>query len=544
MRVLVKSTGITLLFLLVFQISFATSYYIHPKLGNDSNVGTSQKFPFQTLAKIQKIKLLPGDQVFLANGQLYSGTLIIKNQQGLLGHPIKVNSINWDNEKSFQNAVIDFKGQANGILLQDCNFIEVSNLQLTGNGYQIPDDSQKMRCGVLIDNVDQALMTGMSLNNLTIHDVFFENPFYERGTEEVKSANGTQKYGWGIRLTSHKPLNKIKNIEISNCTVTDVSHTGIKLTGLGKNITDVRVIGNRVYRSGGPGIQMSGVANVYVANNIVAHSGSNDDSRKWGRGSGLWTWDSSNILIEKNQFLYANGPGDSAGAHIDFNCDNVFIQYNLSAYNAGGFCEILGNNYNCAYRYNVSVNDGYRVKGKNGAFQEGKTLWLSGFVGEKQARKGPVNTYIYNNTIYCDSTILPKMALDNTSSSILIANNIFYTKNNIKMVLGDQYKPDTKTGLIAKNIIFENNLFSKASTWPAEALFSDNHPTIGNPDFVNVNQLNLINFTPQNTAVFKNKGTAVKEFPFNEKKLNFNLEMKQDILGKDIIGSPSIGAIQ
>ena len=109
----------------------------------------------------------------------------------------------------------------------------------------------------------------------------------------------------------------------------------------------------------------------------VHSSGSNDDSRKWGRGSGLWTWGSSDIIIEHNHFLHANGPADSAGCHIDFNCSNVVVQYNFSAYNAGGFCEILGNNYNCAYRYNISVNDGHRVKGENRAFQEGKTFWLS-----------------------------------------------------------------------------------------------------------------------------------------------------------------------
>ena len=67
--------------------------------------------------------------------------------------------------------------------------------------------------------------------------------------------------------------------------------------------------------------------------------------------------------------MYANGPADSAGCHIDFNCDNVIVQYNLSVSNAGGFIEILGNNYNCSYRYNVSVNDGHRIKGKNNAFR-------------------------------------------------------------------------------------------------------------------------------------------------------------------------------
>ena len=32
----------------------------------------------------------------------------------------------------------------------------------------------------------------------------------------------------------------------------------------------------------------------------------------------------------------------------------------------------VGNNYNCAYRNTIRVNDGYRIKGENNAFQEGK----------------------------------------------------------------------------------------------------------------------------------------------------------------------------
>jgi len=236
---------------------------------------------------------------------------------------------------------------------------------------------------------------------------------------------------------------------------------------------------------------MSKVTDVYVANNVVSHSGSSDDSRKWGRGSGFWTWSASKVLIEKNKFLYANGPGDSAGAHIDFNCDNVVLQYNLTAHNAGGFCEILGNNYNCAYRYNISINDGYRVKGKNKAFQEGKTLWLSGFQGTQKERKGPVNSYIYNNTIYTDASIVAKIAIDNSSKGILIANNIFYFEGNSQTVLGDQYKPDTESGEVAGGVFMRNNLFFNKNNWPKELGIQDSAPRIGNPNFSNTGGLEV-----------------------------------------------------
>ena len=50
----------------------------------------------------------------------------------------------------------------------------------------------------------------------------------------------------------------------------------------------------------------------------------------------MWTWGSTLGLIEKNKFQNANGPADSAGCHIDFNCKDIVVQHNLSKNNAGG----------------------------------------------------------------------------------------------------------------------------------------------------------------------------------------------------------------
>ena len=139
---------------------------------------------------------------------------------------------------------------------------------------------------------------------------------------------------------------------------------------------------------------------------------------------------------------FPNGPADSAGCHIDFNCNDVIVQRNLSLSNAGGFIEVLGNNYNCSYRYNLSINDGYRIKGEGNNFQEGKTFWLIGFAGKNNTRTGPFYTYIYNNTIYTKASILSKIAVDKASNGVLVANNILHVEGDSKLVLGDQYKPD------------------------------------------------------------------------------------------------------
>ena len=38
----------------------------------------------------------------------------------------------------------------------------------------------------------------------------------------------------------------------------------------------------------------------------------------------MWPFRCSNVLIEKNEFKYANGPADSAGCHIDIGNPNLY----------------------------------------------------------------------------------------------------------------------------------------------------------------------------------------------------------------------------
>lgn len=45
---------------------------------------------------------------------------------------------------------------------------------------------------------------------------------------------------------------------------------------------------------------MLGVKEGKISQNLVSYSGSKDDFRKWGRGSGLWIWNFVDIIIEWN----------------------------------------------------------------------------------------------------------------------------------------------------------------------------------------------------------------------------------------------------
>ncbi|NQU54548.1 MAG: right-handed parallel beta-helix repeat-containing protein [Bacteroidetes bacterium] len=522
------------------------NYYLNPN-STDSEPEGSFNNPFHNLDEINRVKLNPGDSILIAAGTINRGTLVLKDVAGAEDQPIVISSYHSGNQLADKRAIIDAKGFANGVLLEDCSYIEVNNILIKANAGGIKTLDGKppdKRCGILVQTTKPGNYGNITLSGLMVKDLFYEDPGFTRGKDEVNSANGTQKYGWGIRFINKTEGALLKDLKVMNCEINNIAHTGLKFTAKNHGIENIYVVNNRVIQTGGPGIQMSGVKNGMVDRNYVDSSGSNNDSRKWGRGSGLWTWGTSNVLIQNNYFLNANGPGDSAGCHIDFNCSDVVVQYNFSANNAGGFCEILGNNYNCAYRYNISVNDGYRVKGVNGAFQEGKIFWLSGFNGSGKKRDGPFNSYFYNNTIYVKKDIVAKIAVDRASSGVLIANNIFYIEGESRAVKGDQYKPETEGESCVEKIVFENNLYLEKENWPEEVLIQDNKPIFGDPDFQNKGGLNIKDYIPGNNQLVKNKGIEIRKLNDDLVGLKVGLQVKHDILGNNITGTPDMGAIE
>ncbi len=547
-----KISGTFLLaFIINISCSYAASYYVDAVQGKDSNNGLSPATAIKSLKKAAQLSLKAGDELLLANQQEFNGALKFENISGDEDNPIVISSYSAKATSENSKATINAAGFLYGIHIKNSSFINISNIAIKANAGGVPkwlskqvnsNKTKPMRIGIFIEAHNKGNFQSIHLDNVDVSDIFYNEAETTRSIKETRSANGTQSYGWGIRFIARKGAS-LSDVSVSNSTISNVSHTGIKFNGHNKGINDAKLYNNIVSKTGGPGMQMSGVVNAHVSKNLVNYSGSSDDSRKWGRGSGMWTWGSSNILVEHNQFLNASGPGDSAGFHIDFNCDNVVVQYNLSMNNAGGFIEILGNNYNNAYRYNISINDGYRIKGENNAFQEGKTFWLSGYQGNK-ARKGPFNNYIYNNTIYLKDEIMAKIAVAKTTKGAFIANNIFHIEGDSKLVSGDQYKPEKSGKSKIENIVFKNNLFLHANNWPTEVIIQDEQPKIGNARFTNAGGIALKDYTPTNRQLIKDKGIVVAPIPFDKIGLLKGLTVHYDILGNAIIGTPDIGAIE
>ena len=526
-----------------------SKYYFDSRIKTDfDNDGLSQESPFKSLKKLETINLKQGDSIFLSNGSYFEGNIKLINKN-------KIHLTNYGSKEN-QLPLINSKGHIAGIYVENSSNISVSNIKIVANGGGVVDqyknlrtnkktDKAIMRAGFLVNISEDKIFKNISVNNISVSDVFFEDEGYVRDPSEVRTSMGTQAYGFGIRFFNSSKNGSIDGITVSDCYVENVAHTGIKMTSsTNSRFKNIKVSNNTLRRTGGPSIQFSRVENLHVFGNDVKYSGSPDDGRKWGRGSGLWTWGSSNVVIERNKFMYANGPADSAGCHIDFNCDNVIVQYNLSVGNAGGFIEILGNNYNCSYRYNISVDDGHRVKGKNNAFQEGKTFWLSGYIGRGRDRNGPFNSCIYNNTIYVNDSIVSKIAVDKATSGVLVVNNIFHIVGKSEHVLGDQYKPDDGGIGEIPNPFFKNNLFLNESYWPKVTLIQPEKSFYGDSNFENPGGIRALDYVPLNKALIKNKGIEIEKIKNDSIGLFKGLKMNEDILGNSIVGKPDLGAIE
>lgn len=249
----------------------STNYYFHASDGAISNNGTSPKSPFSSLTAIQSLNLKAGDTLFLAAGETFSESLQINNITGEKNKPIVVTT--YPNQNN-QKAIIKTEGELNAVSIENSSYIEIHNLDISAQSDQKNTSNEgTMRCGVLVTTTEAGKYEHIYFSNLAIHDVFFEGEDFKRPKNEVKTANGTQAYGWGIRFINNTEGARISDIKIQNSSIYNVSHTGIKLTSrLDEGVYGIqnfKIENNKVNKTGGPGIQMSGVYKGHILNNQI-----------------------------------------------------------------------------------------------------------------------------------------------------------------------------------------------------------------------------------------------------------------------------------
>jgi hypothetical protein len=509
------------------------TYYVDSAAGRDQNSGRSPADAWKSLQKAGSVTYKSGDRLLFKRGSVFNGSLALE-ASGSEGGPVVVDSYG-----SGALPVINAKGYIAGIRVHNGKHLEIGNLEITSDGGDIQEPGAgSKRYGIWI-TAEEGTYPHIYLRGLYIHDIF-------------AAKIDENRLGDAIHIESEKTAG-ISGVRIEDCRIERIAALGIALRGKkdpGRHIADIDILNNKLKDIGGPGIQPSNVTHLVVRGNVVDKSGASSDKRMRGRGSGIWPWGSDDVLIEKNAFMHARGIGDSCGAHIDFECRDVIVQYNLSLDNEGGFVEILGDDHNCCYRYNISVNDGARIKGKNGAIQDGKTLWLSGYTGANQKRLGPFNSYIYNNTIYVKKEMRSAFSITRSSDGILIANNIFFIAGRTETAGDDQDKRTLPPSAAVKRVIIGNNLYLRADTLPGDLPLQDgqslhdSRPIVANPQFRNPGGLDPADYIPANREAVKNRGIRIERIPGDSAGVKGGLDVAQDFFGNPIAGLPDMGAIE
>ena len=439
-----------MLFLLGFGYSNAqNTYHFSSSTGNDLNDGSAGS-PFQTITKLNSLTLSGGDKIVFKRGDTFVGQIIVSHS-GTNGAPIV-----YDSYGTGALPILSASNGSNGtadplstIDILDQEYLEFHNLHIENERFDAaPNADDDKSFGILIHS-NKTLPESKNFEDRTLSNYFrFSNLHFEN----IYSLGITGIAFNKVRTTAIYFDDAFANdVIVEDCYFTDLQRTGVWLK---RYVSDAIIRNNKFIDLGGSGTIISTSKRVLYEHNLMRFSGSESDSRMAKRGSGMWVYNTDDMVAQYNVSQHARGDGDSSGMHVDYGNSNILFQYNYSEDSAGGFCETLGDNDNVIWRYNVSVNDGTTDKsGKN------ILLWVSDFAGENSngtTRKVESDhVYIYNNTIYQgkdyknvvgDSKILFQV------KSLNFSNNIIYLESDAKLGKAG-YTANIATPNFNKNII-------------------------------------------------------------------------------------------
>ncbi|MDG1731244.1 MAG: right-handed parallel beta-helix repeat-containing protein [Algibacter sp.] len=530
-------------------------FYLDSNNGNDGADGLTIETAWKNLSRANNENFIEGDWVMLKAGQVFNGGLNFNNTNGSVNAPIVIGS--WGRNDSNHRAIINCESTENGINLQYCSFVEIENIEIHGDG---GTSNSANRRGIYIQRWGQnGLNEHFYFRNLYIHDLFAPRESASEGRKPTVNKGNAIAF-----ITNNSGSSHFEDIDIRGCHFENLGSSGITIGKWARDndlpgVTwhkNVVIEDNYFNKLGEDGIVTAGVENVYIAHNTILNPGCFDDTRMNGRGDGLWTWFTFDCIVEYNDLRGARGRIDCTGMHIDIGSRNNIFQYNLSIDNEGGFCEIIGDSYNNVYRYNVSINDGTRVRGDNEFGRrkvDGMVISISGYNGDRfgvNVKRGPFNSYFYNNTIYTNSEIVARFDVDHTAKGALIANNLFYIEGSSDDISGGWLK----TNEDHENIIIRNNrtVIGKASL-PSNVsqsindnyawdIFEDNIAI--DPQLINAGGFEALDYVPQNTPVIKDQGIDLYKLPGDELGVLGGFVPSGDYKGTTITGKPDIGAFE
>jgi hypothetical protein len=450
-------------------------YYLSSSTGNDNNNG-SQTQPWKTLSKISNTTLGPGDTVYFKKGDTFRGHYVV-NGSGTEQSPITFTAYGTGNQPVISGSDHDDGGgdYREAILVENEDNMIFEDLEIQNHRTTSRSDvGDLVSFGIQVISSSAGTKNNFTFRDMTFKNVYgllFVDPADQNAFNEFEVSGLTFKSSWG---------GVINNILIEDSYFTDLQRIGVHIKNTSgktsdKRNTNIVVRRNEFFQIGGTCVLPIRTENCLIENNIFNQPGAKTNDKMIGRGSAVWNWYSINTIVQYNQAINAKGILDSHGIHVDHSNIDTFIQYNYMQDCEGGFVEILGGNQRAVYRYNISVNDGWRVN-PNWANSD-HTIWLNDKIGSEGGHPS-YDSYIYNNTVVINKSGNDAFdtAIDINGQNTRIFNNIFYAVNGSG--IGNQQANYNDPNLMMTNNLFFGNIRNNFKTIDANRVEV-------NPDFYN-----------------------------------------------------------
>lgn len=438
---MVKRITIILLLFCIGNSYAQNIYYFSSLTGNDSNIGNEAN-PFQTTSKLNSLVLTAGDKIMFKKGDTFVGQIIV-SYSGNLGSPII-----YDSYGTGDLPILTASNGSNGIAdplstikIIGKQYLEFHNLQIENERFDAASGSPNDQAYGIYFQSFKTLPASKNFEDTTLFKHFRFSNLVVRNIYSLGSASTDfdSIYTSGIYFFDAF----VNDVIIEDCYFTDLERTGIWLR---KYVSDAIIRNNKFIDTGGSGTIVSASKRVLYENNLMRFTGSDSDSRMVKRGSGMWVFNSDDVVAQYNISQHARGSGDSSGMHVDYGNSNILFQYNYLEDSAGGFCETLGENDNIIWRYNVSVNEGNK-SGVN------RLLWVSDYA---YVPVKSTNVFVYNNTIYQGlkyQNVMADSKISLKATSFNFLNNIIYLEPSAQLGL-IEYLLDVNTRNFSKNVMF------------------------------------------------------------------------------------------
>lgn len=389
-------------------IAAGTAYYVNCGAATDGN-GSSTS-PWNNLTTVNSKTFGPGDSLLFARGTTCSGSFVFSSSG------TSASRITIDAYGTGALPIINGTGQNRAVKLLDTSYVTMQNLEI---------ENSKV-WGVLVTTDHDAPAVGITLANLVVHHV-------TGGDYTAMNAKWTGLVVFAPGMIVEPDMTKgsgtydrksyFDTVLVDNVTAYDTTlWAGIFVWGVqidqdfqwakdcvnqsiqSRNIT---IQNSTVHNTYGDGITQYCSKNGTLQSNVVYQSGMQPPPVSTGTPVGLWWWSSENMLGQLNESYDNHSPGvDGGGYDIDYGSQNSTMQYNYGHQNST-YCMSAfgysGSTSSSTYRYNICAGDGtvhtYLKNGTVTPMLGDSEIYVCTWNGGKL-----VNTWIYGNTYYIDST--------------------------------------------------------------------------------------------------------------------------------------------